>query len=116
MNKVKSYKNIDFNTQRRNPAVTDFEVDLYKILIKAFYGKRSENVRDTLKTKFFRTANVKKLIEQQSKLNFNGTHKSFTSYDSYTYKQNEIVMDTPIYLGFVVLDSNKLLMYETYYD
>ena len=34
----------------------------------------------------------------------------------YTFKQIEILMDKPIYLGFSVLDLSKLLMYETYYD
>ena len=37
-------------------------------------------------------------------------------YDSYIFKQNEVLMDKPIYLGFSVLELSKLLMYETYYD
>ena len=35
---------------------------------------------------------------------------------SYTFKQNEVLMDKPIYLGFSVLKLSKLLMYETQYD
>ena len=31
-------------------------------------------------------------------------------------KQNEVLMDKPIYVGFTVLELSKLLMYETYYD
>ena len=31
-------------------------------------------------------------------------------------KQNEVLLDKPIYLGFSVLDLSKLLMYQTYYD
>ena len=54
-----------------------------------------------------------KIIKQQSKLTFNGIHKSNENYDSCTFKQNEVLMDKPIYLGFSVLDLNKLLMYET---
>ena len=46
----------------------------------------------------------------------NGIHKSYTNYDSYTFKQNEVVTDQPIYLGFSLLELSKLLMYETYYD
>ena len=37
-------------------------------------------------------------------------------YDSYSFKQFEVLMDKPFYLGFAVLDLSKLLMYETYYD
>ena len=49
-------------------------------------------------------------------MTFNGTHKTYENCDSYTNKQNEVLMDKPIYLGFTVLKSSKLLMYETYYD
>ena len=54
--------------------------------------------------------------KQQSKLTFNGIHKSYKNCDSYTFKQNEVLMDKPIYLGFSVLELSKLLMYETSYD
>ena len=33
-----------------------------------------------------------------------------------TFKQNEVLMDKPIYLGFTALELSKLLMYETFYD
>ena len=55
-------------------------------------------------------------MKQQSKLTFNGIHKSYDNCDSYTFKQNEVLMDKPIYLGFSVLELSKLLMYETYYE
>ena len=31
-------------------------------------------------------------------------------------KQNEILLDRPLYLGFAVLEVSKLLMYATFYD
>ena len=37
-------------------------------------------------------------------------------YDSYTFKQNEVLTGKPIYLRFAVLELSKLLRYETYYD
>ena len=49
-------------------------------------------------------------------MTINGIHKSYEKYDSYTFRQNEILMNKPIYLGFSVLELSKLLMYETYYD
>ena len=109
-------KYINFNTQKRNQAVNDFEKDFYKLLNNAFYGKTMENVRNRLKIKFIKKDDYREIIKQQSKLTFNGIHKSYDNCDSYTFKQNEVLMDKPIYLGFAVLELSKLLMYETYYD
>ena len=81
-----------------------------------FYGKTMENVRDRVKIEFIKKDDNIKIIKQQSKLTFNGIHKSNENYDSYTFKQNEILMNKPIYLGFTVLELSKLHMYETYYD
>ena len=39
-------KYINFNTQKRNQAVNDFEKDFYKILKNTFYVKTMENVRN----------------------------------------------------------------------
>ena len=64
----------------------------------------------------FKKDEVEKMVKWQSKLTFNGIHKSYENYDSFTFRQNEIKMDKPIYLGFTVLELSKLLMYETYYD
>ena len=109
-------KYINFNTQKRNQAVNDFEKDFYKLLNNAFYGKTMENVRNRLKIKFFKKDDYREIIKQQSKLTFNGIHKSYENCYSYTVRQNEVLMDKPIYLGFSVLELSKLLMYETYYD
>ena len=109
-------KYINFNTQERNQAVKDFEKDFYKLLNNAFYGKTMENVRNRLKIKFIKKDDYREIIKQQSEVTFNGIQKSYENCDSYTFKQNEFLMDKPIYLGFTVLELSKLLMYETYYD
>ena len=46
-------KYINFNTQKRNQAVIDFEKDFYKLLNTAFYGKTMENVRNRYTIDFF---------------------------------------------------------------
>ena len=109
-------KYINFNTQKRNQAVNDFEKDFYKLLNNAFYGKTMENVRNRLKIKPAKKDDYKEIIKLQSKLTFNGIHKSYENCYIYTFKQNEVLMDKPIYLGFSILELSKLLMYETYYD
>ena len=75
-----------------------------------------KNVSNRLRIKFFLKKDDYREIKQQSILTFNGTHKSYENCDSYTFKQNEVLMDKPIYLGFTLSELSKLLMYETYYD
>ena len=91
-----------FGTQKRNKAKNDFEKDFYKLLNNAFYGKTMKNVRNRIKVEFIKKDDTDKIIKQQSKLIFNGVHKSYENYDSYIFKQNEFIMDKPIYLGFSV--------------
>ena len=104
---------INFNTQKRNKAVNHFEKDFYKLLNNAFYGKTMGIVRIRIKIKFIKKDDTNKIIKQQSKLIFIGIHKSYENCDNYTFKENEVRMDQPIYLGFAVLELSKLLMYET---
>ena len=107
---------ISFDTQKRNKAKNDFEKNFFKILVNAAFGKFLENVRNRLEIELIKKNNVKKIIIRQSKLTFNGIQKSHENYDSYTFKQNQVVMDIAIYVGFSILELNKLHMYETYYD
>ena len=107
---------IDFNTQKRNQVVNDFEKDFYKLLNNAFYGKTMENVRNRCKIEIIKRDNYDKILRLQKKLTFNGICKSFDNCDSYLEKEHEILMDKPIYLGFAILELSKLHMYETYYN
>ena len=86
------------------------------MLNNAFYGKTMENVRNRLKIKFNQKDDTNEIIKQQSKSTFNGIQESYENCDSYKFKENEVKMDKPIYLGFAVLELSKVLMYETYYD
>ena len=75
-----------------------------------------ENVRNGIKMKFIKEDDYREIIKQQSKLTFKGIHKSYEICDSYTFKQNDVLMDKPLYLGNSVLELSKLFLYETYYD
>ena len=80
-------KYINFNTQKRNQAVSDFEKDFNKLLNNAFYGKTMENVLDRCITEIIKKDDIDKIIKQQSKLTFNSIHKSYEICDSYTVKK-----------------------------
>ena len=51
-----------------------------------------ENVRNRLKIKFIRKDDYREIIKQQSRLTINGIHKSYENCDSYTFKQDEVLM------------------------
>ena len=111
-----SEKYIDFHVKKRALATNEFQIKFHKDMPNSFYGKFLENLRNRIKVEFIKKDDNEKIVKQQSKLTFNGIHKSYENYDSYTFKQNEITMDKPLYLGFSVLELSKLHMYETYYD
>ena len=80
------------------------------------FGKFLEIVRNRIIIDFIEIIQNDKMFKQQSKLTFNGIHKSYTNYSSYNLKQNEVVMDKPIYVGFAILELSSLHIYETCYD
>ena len=77
---------ISFNTQKRNKAKNDFEKDFFKLLVNAAFGKFLENRLDL---ELIKKDNIKKIINQQSKLTFNGIQKSYENYYSYTFKKTK---------------------------
>ena len=66
-----------------------------------------ENVRDRIKVESIKKDDIDKIIKQQSKVTFHGIHKSYEKVDSYTIKQNEVLMDKPIHLGFSLLELSE---------
>ena len=57
-----------------------------------------------------------KYYKTQSKLTFNGIHKSYENCDRYTFKQNEVLLEKAVFLRFAISELSKLHIYETYYD
>ena len=78
---------ISFNTQKRNKAKNDFEKDFFKLFNNAAFGKFLESVRNRLGLELIKKCNIKKIIQQQSKLTFNGVQKSYENYYGFTYKK-----------------------------
>ena len=80
-------KYISFNTKKRNRAKNDFEKDFFNLLVNAAFGKFLENVRNLSRLELFKKDDIKNIINQQSKLTFNGIHESYENYDVYTFKK-----------------------------
>ena len=108
-------KYIDYNTKKKAEADSDFKKDYHKGLSNSFFGKTMVDVRNRIRIEIVKNTDEKTILRYQSRLDFDGIHKSYKDYDSYTFKKNVIKMEKPIYLGFVILELSKLLRYETYY-
>ena len=59
-------KYMNFNTQKQNQALNDFEKDFCKKLIFAFYVKTTEKSRNRSKFEFIEKYDKEKFIEHQS--------------------------------------------------
>jgi len=109
---LKSY--IDFNTKQRKKAETDFEKDLWKLMNNSFYGKTMENIRGRSDIKLFTDEEIiKKYI---SKPNFKDSNIFNDNLVAIINNITSIKFDKPIYLGQVILDYSKQLMYNFYYE
>ena len=72
--------------------------------------------RNRSKIEFIKKQEKEKIIKWQYKLTFSGVHKSYEKYDSFMFKQSEVLIDKPIHLGIAILELSKMSMYEFFYD
>ena len=105
---------IDMNTELRKLAKDDFEKDLFKLMNNAVFGKTMENIRKHRDIKLVTTDKKRnKLVSEPNYHTMN-----YISEDLSIIKMNKtkVKMNKPIYLGLSILDINKILMYEFWYD
>ena len=72
------------------------------------------NLHNRIKVGFSLKEDKENNSKQQSKLQFNRIHGFYTNYDTYTFKQNAVLMDEPNNSGFAILELSEISMYETY--
>ena len=102
---------IEFNTEKRKKAVSEFEKNL---LINCIYGKSIENIRKRISLKLIN--NSKDYLRCVSKPNFISQKmfdKNFIAVHQIKYVST---LNKPIYVGFSNLELSKLLTYKFHYD
>lgn len=107
-------KYINFNTELRKCATSDFEKDFYKLLNNAVFGKTMESKRNRINIQLVRTE--KELLKLAKKPNFVERHIYKNKLVSVRLAHEKIVFDKPIYVGLAILELSKWLLYEIHFD
>ena len=102
------------NNKLRTKANNDFEKDFFKLLNNAVFGKTMENVRKHKDIKLTTTERRRNYLGSEPNYH---TTKFFTEHMlAIEMKKSEILMNKPACLGLSILDVNKILRYELWYD
>ena len=105
---------IDMNTELRKDAKNDFEKDLFKLMNNSAFGKTMENIRKHRDIKLVTTD--KKRSKLVSEPNYHTINLISEDLSITEMKKTKVKMNKPIYLGLSILEINKILMYEFWYD
>ena len=105
---------IDFNTQLRTAATNDFEKDFFKLMNNLVFGKMMENIRKHRNIKLVTTE--EKYLCTVMKPNFKSGVLFGKNLMGCEMGKIKVVMNKPVYLGQVILDLSKIIMYEFHYD
>ena len=105
---------IDMNTKYRKEAKNQFEKDFFKLMNNSVFGKTMENIRNHRDIKLVTSdKRRKRLVSKSNYL----SHKNFSEHlMAIEMKKRKLKMTKPRYLGMSILDVNKTLMYEVWYD
>ena len=109
---------IMMKTELRMHAENDFEKEFYKLMNNSVFAKTMENVRNHRDIKL--VATEKKTLKLISEPNYH-TAKHFSDNliaieMKKKKKKTRVKMNKPIYLGQVILDVSKTVMYEFCYN
>ena len=101
------------NTELRKNAKNEFEKDFFKLMNNSSFGKTMENVRNHRDIKLVTDKRRKRLV---SEFNYH-SHKTFSEHlMAIEMEKTRVKIIKPLYLFMSILDINKTLIYEFWYD
>ena len=109
---MKAY--IMLNTRLRIAAKNGFEKDFYKLMNNSVFGKTMENIRNHKDMKL--VTSKQKYEKYVMKPNFKDDRTFSKDLFAVEIRKTGIKMNKPVYIGQVILDLSKTLMYEFHYD
>ena len=105
---------IDMNNELKKLAKIDFEKDLFKLMNYSVFGKTMENIRKHREIKLVTTD--KKRSKLVAEPNYHTINLISEDLSIIEVKKTKVKMNKPIYLGLLILEISKMLMYEFWYD
>ena len=102
------------NAELRIDAKNDFEKDFFKLINNAVFEKTMENVRKHRDIKLITTD--KRRNQLASEPNYHTTKYFSENLLVIKMKKTKMKINKPVYLGMLILDITKTLMYEFWYD
>lgn len=103
------------NTEKRNESETKAEKDFYKLMNNSVYGKSIENPTKRVSFETF-SINDEDKINKAMKSKYFVKKENITENIVLVKNDKKKIMDKPIYVGFVVLEHSKYLMYKLFYE
>ena len=97
------------NTKLRKEAKNDFEKDFFKLMNNSVFGKTMENVRNHRDIKLVTTDKRRSILASEP--NYHLSKRISKDLIIKEMKKVEVKRNKPIYLGQVILDISKTLMY-----
>ena len=107
-------KYINFNTDKRKEAKSDFEKDMFKLMNNAVFGKTMENVRKRMR--YDLVTDKKRFQKLVNDVTFKGHDHISENLVGVSRSKNRVVLDKPIIVGFSILELSKVLMYDFHYN
>jgi hypothetical protein len=105
---------IEFNTDKRKAATSNFEKDFYKLLNNSLFGKTMESLRKRINVKLVtEQIQAERCVANPAFESFRIINENITMVKS---RVTKIRWDKPTYIGFCVLELSKLLMYQFHYE
>ena len=106
---------IDQNIKKRSEESNPFIKNALKLINNAIYGRTLLNQLNYSKETKVCTENIP-LVKSFSKPNFHSVSFLSPNRALVTYNKSTVLADSPIYVGFSILDHAKLLTYQFWYD
>ena len=105
---------IAFNTQKRAGAKNPFEKDFFKLANNAVFGKTMDNLRKRSNIQLVTDPEkMPRLTARPTYVSHKIFHKNLVAVHC---KKTKLVLNKPSYVGMVILELSKTLMYDFHYN